>query len=143
MNRLEQLGVYDAILDYATTHIGENGGILELRCGGGDFAEFLSKKGVKNYNGVDSDVDALKNAKSRLPIFKRRFKKSWRNQKSDIIVCLNGTPFDQITTGSRMAVLTGGFDDYNKLIAAISPLYKPGSKTVQHGEFFLTFGVRA
>jgi len=141
-NNLNELGIYDQVAEYLEKNLEKGEGVLELKCGNGDFAEFLAAKGFKNYHGIDDEGEAIKAAKSRVPKFKARFHTKDGNYKRNVVVCLNGTPFDTIESGQRMIVLTSGFDDYDKLCLAINGLYQDGAKTIEHGGLFITYGTR-
>jgi len=47
--------------------ISDEGGIVELGCSNGDFAELLFKNNMKNYCGIDIQKDKIQEAKIRLP----------------------------------------------------------------------------
>jgi hypothetical protein len=143
MSELKNKGVYSAIAKYLKKNLAETEGVLELGIGDGGLGEFLFNEGIKNYHGIDVDESKVQAAKKRVPSLGNRFRSSVGKAKRDIVICLNGTPFETIHAGQRMIVLTSGFDNYDALCTAIGGLYHEGATTIQHENLFLTYGVRA
>lgn len=127
---LTSLGIYSAIAIYVRERIQKGESILEWKPSDKDLA-LLCKDHELKY----SELKATKAEK--IPV---------RSLSKGFVVCLNGTPFEDIPKGTRMIVVTSGYSGlraYDNLCQDVNHLYQEGAVTIQHQDLFVTYGVRA
>lgn len=146
---LQENEVIDGIINYLKDHSDkEKDGILHLDCGSGEVAKALLNAGHTRYHGTTSNADHLKEAKKLVPEFKTRFHKMETplsadvlKYKHDIILATGSINYGAIPSGQRLIVVTKE-KTYEKVCLLLTPLFQVGASTVQHGDYFVTYGIR-
>lgn len=147
---LQDNEVIDGILNYLENNADKDkDGILHLACGDGSFAKVLFDAGFKRYHGTTSNATEMAAAKKLVPGFKTRFHKMTKplssdalKHKHDIILTLGSIDFGAIPAGQKLIIVTKE-ENYDKVCMKLTPLFKPGASTIQHGDYFVTYGVRS
>jgi len=148
--RLYELQVIAGIIKYLENYSDKDkDGILHLDCGNGLFAKELYKAGFRKYHGTTSSSEELKEAKALVPGFKTRFHKiadpigaEALKHKHDIIISLGRIDYDSIPSGQRLVVVTEAAN-YDACCLKLSAFIAPRASTLQHGNFFVTYGERS
>jgi len=153
MEKLIRLGILSAIVENLTERTDfdpEKDGVLELFCGDGKLAQALADAGIKKYHGVSVSDDLIKKAKKNLKGYSRRFHQVDKidedvlKHKHEIIISAQGAcPYDIIPSGQRLIVVTRGEESWGSCCLKLSSEFAKGAKTIQHGDLFLTIGVKA
>jgi hypothetical protein len=146
MKDLVNLGVIAAIINHLTSIINpKTDGIFEMNCRDGEFAKILKKEGFTLYHGSDGSEDLINAAKAALPAFKNRFHvgEPKGKVKRDIVISLHGTVFGKLDSGQAFISVTSGVDNWDAYCLAASGFVQSGAKTIQHGRYFVTYGVHA
>lgn len=147
MENLIKLGVITAIINHLTSQTNpKKDGIFEMNCRGGEFAKTLKEAGFTLYHGADGSEDLIKAAKKLVPAFKNRFHvgEPKGNFKRDIVISLHGTVFGKLDEGQKfISVADELMDNWDAYCLAVAPYVKRGAKTIQHGDYFVTFGVHS
>ena len=141
--------VVEGIINYLNQNTDkEKEGILHLDCGSGEFAKELHDSGFSRYHGTSANAGDIKAAKKLVPKFKTRFHKLSQplgsdalKHKHDIILTTGSVDFEAIPSNQRLIVVTKD-SSYSKVCIKLTPLFRIGATTVQHGDYFVTYGFR-
>jgi hypothetical protein len=146
MKDLIKFGAITAIINHLTSTLNpKTDGIFEVNCRDGEFAKILKREGFTLYHGSDGSEDLINAAKAALPAFKNRFHvgEPKGKFKRDIVISLHGTIFGKLDSGQAFISVGKGFDNWDAYCLAVAPYVKRGAKTIQHGDYFVTFGVHS
>lgn len=151
MNDLIELGIVTAIIENITTRedFDPADGVLEIDCGTGMIAAALKEVGVNKYHGVSNSSEMVAAAKSNVKGYSRRFhvadtsSADALNHKHDLIIAVQGAvPYDVIPAGTKLIAITRNEKSWGMCCMKLAEYFASGATTVQHGDLFLTIGVR-
>jgi len=125
-NKYNDLDIYNSIVSYLKERLIKGESVVEWNAPDTDFQAICKEHGVK-YSTTDKSGT-----------MKRGLAKKF-------LICMSGTPFDDIPSGTRMVVITSGYSGiraYDNLCQDVNHLYQEGAVTIQHLDLFVTYGVR-
>lgn len=147
------LGIISAIVENLTERSDFNSkkdGVLEINCGDGGLAQALKDAGITRYHGASRSPDLIESAKRNVAGYTKKFHVADTSSESllqyphDVIISAQGEcPYDAIPSGNRLIVVTRGAESWSSCCLNLAPYFKTGAVTVQHGNLFLTIGVRS
>ena len=154
MKNLIALGIISSIVENLSERNDFNtkkDGILELNCGAGELALALNNAGLTRYHGVSRSPDLIAEAKKNVLGYTKKFhvgntssSEEILQHPHDVIISAQGEcPYDAIPSGNRLIVVTRGAESWSSCCLSLAPYFAAGASTVQHGNLYLTIGVRS
>ena len=151
MKDLIELGIVTAIIENITTRedFDPADGVLEIDCGTGEIAAALKDAGISKYHGVSNSSELIAAAKKNVKGYSRRFHVADTSSadapkhKHDLIIAVQGAvPYDVIPAGTKLIAVTRNEKSWGSCCLKLSGYFADGATTVQHGDLFLTIGIR-
>ena len=152
LSNLSEFKITDSIFNNLSKSADkENSKIVVAKCGDGSLNQFLANSGFKKVYGVDDDSEALTAARKR---FKgkanQRFKsidlsdsEAFKALAADVIICLDESILPAIPKGTRVVCITTKYESWPQACEGLAPYIAAGASTKQHGDKFLTFGMKS